>query len=397
VPTLIYNATLVLPDSLIEHGWLLIEDGKILDLGDETTLPDDKANVLDGMGGYVMPGFIDLHSDAIEKIVEPRPNVFFDIHTAIHEADFRLACSGITSEYHAVSLNDSEFGVRSNGFIRDLYRALSESREEHLIRHKVHARLELTSKDGFGIVEQMIAHGECDMISLMDHSPGQGQYPTVESFRNYIVSTTGRSVAEVDEMLEQKRLQLVHIPERIEHVTRQARAAGLAIATHDDDTASKVEQWPQLGVNMSEFPTTMEAARRASELGLAVCMGAPNVVRGRSTGGNLSALDAIRAGVADVLCADYYPTAMLHAVFALVRQQVLTLPAAVRMVTLNAARAVLIEQEFGSLEPGKVADVILVHCTKQGLPRVQSVFVGGEQKLHVSQQSLPLHSLQTAQ
>ncbi len=385
--TLIYNTTLVLPDCLIVRGWLLIEAGIILDFGDETTCPVNKEHAIDGLGAFLMPGFIDLHSDAIEKIVEPRPNVYFDMRTAMHEADYRLTYCGITTEFHAISLNDDEFGVRSNDFVRDLYHILLEDREEYLVRHKIHARLELTSKSGFDIVEQMILQGECDLVSLMDHSPGQGQYPTIQSFRNYIVSTTGRSGAEVDQMLELKRLQLIHLPERTRHMTTLARDAGLAIATHDDDTAAKVEQWPQLGISMSEFPTTMEAATRAHELGLAVCMGAPNVMRGRSSGGNVSALEAIRAGVADVLCADYYPIALLHAVFLLVQRQVLTLPEATRMVTLNAAKAVRLDKEYGSLERGKIADVILVQPTKQGFPKVQSVFVGGEEKLHLNTMS----------
>jgi alpha-D-ribose 1-methylphosphonate 5-triphosphate diphosphatase len=128
----------------------------------------------------------------------------------------------------------------------------------------------------------------------------------------------------------------------------------------------------------------MEAAQRAHELGLAVCMGAPNVVRGRSSGGNLSALEGIKAGVVDVLCADYHPGSMLGAVFGLAKQQVLPLPEATRLVTLNPACAVRLDQEYGSLEIGKVADMILVQPAKQGFPRVQRLFLAGEEKLKLA-------------
>jgi alpha-D-ribose 1-methylphosphonate 5-triphosphate diphosphatase len=381
VQTLIHHVTLVLPEHVLENGWLLVEDGVILDLGEEATRPTPGAHAIDGGASFLLPGLIDLHCDAIERLVEPRPNVHFDLHIALQEADYRLAGSGITCEFHAVSLNDDEFGVRTDELVINLSKIVRTDREECLIRHKLHTRLELSSARGYEIILQMIAQGASDLVSLMDHNPGQGQYPSEKTFRDYIAFTTNRSEAEIDELLELKRGQLVHAAARIERVTSAARAAGLAIATHDDDTASKVEQWPALGVSMSEFPTTMEAARRAHELGLIVCMGAPNVVRGRSSGGNLSALEGIQAGVVDMLCADYHPLSMLNAVFMLVQRQLVSLPEAVRMVTLNPARAAHMDREYGSLEPGKIADMILVQMTKRNIPRVQRLFLGGEEKL----------------
>lgn len=382
--TLIHHVTLVLPDRIIENGWLLIEDERILDLGPEPTCPTEITRAIHGGMNFLLPGLIDLHCDAIEKQVEPRPNVHIDIHTALQEADLRLAGVGITSEFHAVSLDDNEFGVRSDSFLHELYQAIRAQSDENLIRHKIHTRLELSSERGNRIIEQIIGQGISELISMMDHSPGQGQYPNVESFRKYVARTTHRSGEEIDEILELKRQQASHIPERIEHVARLVRNAGLALATHDDDRATKVEQWPALDVSISEFPTTMEAARRAHELGLAVCMGAPNVLRGKSSGGHLSAIEAIRAHVVDALCSDYYPAAMLSAIFALVKQQLLTLPAATCLVTLNPARAVRLQQNYGSLEVGKIADLLLVKRTQQDLPRVLQVFVGGREKFRIA-------------
>ncbi|GLV53594.1 amidohydrolase [Dictyobacter sp. S3.2.2.5] len=380
--TLIQHATLVLPDRLIEDGWLLVEDEAILDYGDAATCPTGSSiHTIHAKAGFLLPGLIDLHCDGIERFVEPRPNVQFDIQLALQEADYRLAACGITCEFHAVSLNDGEFGVRTDKLVRDLSQILLAERGDYLIRHKIHARLELSSERGSSIIEEMIEQRACELVSLMDHSPGQGQYPSEKVLREYIAFTTNSSDAEIDLMLEIKRSQLIYIPERIERVTCAARKAGLAIATHDDDTASKVEQWPALGVSMSEFPTTMEAAQRAHELGLAVCMGAPNVVRGRSSGGNLSALEGIKAGIVDVLCADYHPLSMLNAVFSLAKQRILTLPEAVRLVTLHPARVVHMDQAYGSLTVGKIADMILVQPTQQGAYRVKRLFLGGEEKL----------------
>ena len=382
--TLIYNANLVQPSTVIENGWLLLEDETICALGQEGTHPSDNSVAIDAAASFLLPGLIDLHCDTIEKLVEPRPGVRFPLPLALQEADLRLAASGITTEFHAVSLDDGEFSVRSDAFVRELCEAIKETGAARLIRHKVHARLELSSQRGYAAIMEMMVQGCFDLISLMDHSPGQGQYRTEAAYRDYIFRTTGKSHKEINAFLLVKKAQTQVIPDRIKGIAHRAQQLGLAIATHDDDTAAKVEQWPALGVNICEFPTTLEAARRAHELALAVCMGAPNVLRGKSSGGNLSALAAINAGVTDVLCSDYYPAAMLNAVFALVQQRILSLPEAVRMVTLNPARAVGLDTTIGSLEVGKVADLILVKPGLHNVVSVERVFVSGKEVLRRS-------------
>nr|BBH90912.1 amidohydrolase [Thermosporothrix sp. COM3] len=379
--TILYNATLVLPDRVLHDGWLLLEDTIIADLGTgQPPIGQNGYQYIDIQGDLVMPGLIDLHCDAIEKLVEPRPRVLFDIPTALHEADYRLACSGITTEFHAISLDDQEFGVRSDSFARDFARILQETREHTLIRHKLHARIELSSAQASTIVEQMLNDQLVDLVSLMDHSPGQGQYRTEEEFRFYIARTSHRSPTEIDELIVHKREQAKLIPQRIEQITALARHAKVSLATHDDDTATRVEAWPALGVSISEFPTTEEAARRAQELGLTVCMGAPNVVRGKSSGGNLSATEATRKGYVDALCADYHPASMLGAVFTLAQKEILSLPEAVNMVTRNPARAIG-QTRLGTLEQGNIADLIQVRHSPYGVPRVQRVFIDGKLRI----------------
>jgi alpha-D-ribose 1-methylphosphonate 5-triphosphate diphosphatase len=326
-----------------------------------------------------MPGMIDLHCDAIEKLVEPRPNVSFDVHVALHEVDRRLAGCGITTEFHALSLDDNEFGVRSVDFARELaHNILIEP--DLLVRHEIHARFEVTSQRGFEVVQRMIMGHEVQLVSIMDHSPGQGQYKSVDKFIEYIKRTLHTSDAEIQALLSYKREQQKLVPQRIDTVARLVRQEGLAFATHDDDSPERIAGWPALGVTMSEFPTTIEAARKAHQLGLVVCMGAPNVLRGRSSGDNLSALEAIREGICDALCADYYPSAMLAAVFKLAYEHILSLPEAVNMVTLNPAHALGLDDELGSLEVGKIADLVLVKNNSRH-PRVQRLFVGGQERL----------------
>ncbi len=145
--TLFHNARLVLPDSLIEQGWLLIEGARILALGEGAASLHAAEWVIDAQQALLMPGLIDLHCDAIEKVVEPGPHVFFDINFALQQVDWRLAGSGITTEFHVVSLDDGEFSVRSDRFVYDPYAGL-QVETELLIRHKLHVRLELSSEKG---------------------------------------------------------------------------------------------------------------------------------------------------------------------------------------------------------------------------------------------------------
>jgi alpha-D-ribose 1-methylphosphonate 5-triphosphate diphosphatase len=380
----IYNTRIVTPERVIEGGWLLIEGERIAAIGEAGTLPParnatgDKADdeVIDAQGDYLLPGLVDLHCDAIEKLVEPRPNVQFDLHLALNEVDWRLAGCGVTTEFHAVSLDDDEFGIRSEGFTHRLADALVE-RDDWLVRHRIHARIEITSDAGCETGSLLMERGAATLVSLMDHSPGQGQYPTDALFRDYVIRTTGRSDAEIDALIVHKRQQSSGNNARVERIIKVARRHGVALATHDDDTAEKVETWPSLGVRVSEFPTTMAAARRAHELGLAVCMGAPNVLRGKSSGGNLSALEAIGAGVVDALCADYYPSAMLAAPFILADRGIMSLPGAINLVSRNPSRSVGLGSQLGSLAPGLLADILLVRRSSSQSPIVRMTFVGG--------------------
>jgi alpha-D-ribose 1-methylphosphonate 5-triphosphate diphosphatase len=154
-----------------------------------------------------------------------------------------------------------------------------------------------------------------------------------------------------------------------------AQTVGVPLASHDDDTPEKLREMRRWGVTISEFPMSVDAARGAANAGMAVCVGAPNIVRGASTGKNLRAADAIDAGVAHILCSDYYPAALLHAVFQLA-QGPLGLPRAVAMATLAPARAVGLARDLGSIEAGKQADLILVRMW-HGLPVVVAAMVGG--------------------
>ncbi len=371
---LLTNATIVLPDRVLEEGWLVIDRGRIGAIGagnfpQSPTLPS-----FDLAGAYLLPGLIDLHCDAIEKLVQPRPGVEIEAGIALHAADRLLLGCGVTCQFHALSLDDAEFGVRSDRFVQDFLLRLSA--ERHCgARHLVHARVEISSDRGLTALQTMLGHPLLRLVSIMDHSPGQGQYATEAAFRAYVAQTSGRSEAEIDLILTRKRAAQADIPRRIEQVIAWATRYGLPVASHDDDTPERVRRWAEYGVRIAEFPTTLPAAQAARAAGMAVGMGAPNVLRGKSSGGNLSALTAIEAGVVDWLCADYYPASLLPVIFRLADRGTLSLPAAVALVSANPARAVGLDHAIGTIQTGAIADLIVVRRMPD--PVVQQVFVSG--------------------
>lgn len=376
MPTLLWNAHIILRDRIIYPGWLAIDQTVITAYG-ELPIPSEYANAsaVDLDGAYIMPGIIDLHCDIIEKMVQPRPGVMLDTGLALHVTDRLLLSSGVTCEFHSLSLDDAEFGVRNDEFVRDFIAHITHARHP-LIKHLVHARVEISSTRGTDTLATIITEPVVKLVSIMDHSPGQGQYVSDESFRFYVAKTTGRNDDEIDQIIAHKQLQRQYIPERIATVVALCRQHNIPIATHDDDTVAKIAEWNNLNIRISEFPTTMIAAHAAHQSGMHVGMGAPNVLRGKSSGGNLSARDALIDGVVDWLCADYYPAALLPAAFLITQLGIYTLPEAIALITTNPAIAVGIGHTTGQIAVGLSADLCIVRVI-DNLPIVEMVYVDG--------------------
>jgi alpha-D-ribose 1-methylphosphonate 5-triphosphate diphosphatase len=325
-----------------------------------------------------MPGFVDLHNDGIEVEIEPRPRAVFPLAVALQSLESRLVSHGITTIFHSFSFLDGREGTLRPDTLEPSVRELVVLRRNCLIHHLVHARYEISEVQHFERFCRLIDDRIVNLVSFMDHTPGQGQYRNPEHLVNYYVRKYNTPSHEVEAMLRE-RTRKAGNPE-IEDVLRKlaafATSAGLPIASHDDDTPEKVARMSGLGITISEFPVDMSAAVAARESGMHVAAGAPNVLRGKSTSNNLSAREAVTAGLVDILCSDYYTPALLHAVFGLFREGIMSLPHAVRMVTANPARAAGLHTEIGSLEVGKRADLIMV--SDADLPSVVGVWVGGQ-------------------
>ena len=372
----ITNANVVTPEGVREGVSVQVEYGRIAGIGEGYR---QTAREIDAGGKYLFPGFVDMHSDAIEKGIEPRPNTFFPVDIAVFEMDKKVASCGITTMYHSLSFAELEVGLRNNNTAAGSIREITRFRHKLKVNTKIHARFEITDHGAVPFLEELIRDNQINLFSFMDHSPGQGQFQDIISFKNYYGRVYAKSDWEMDDIIERKlQAKNSDAPQDVAHMLGVCREHGIGVASHDDDSREKIHWLKEMDISMTEFPINMEAVQAAHEQGIRVCLGSPNVVRGRSSSSNLDAREAIRRGYGDILCSDYSPMTLLHAVFALERHGILPLHEATKMVSLNPACAVGIADHTGSLETGKDADMVIVDHS-DGFPRVLKTFVAGRE------------------
>lgn len=382
--TTIRNGKIIPPDATLE-GFSLIIDGDRI----RAVAPDGisgTGDIVDAGGAYVMPGFIDIHADYIERMAAPRPTSVMDFTLALREAERELVGHGITTMFHSLSMyKQGDFGtspMRSAENTRSLMELVHDShRRQHLIRHRIHARFEIDNVERVAELEAYIREKKIHLLSFMDHTPGQGQFRSIESYRRMLKGYRNLSETELDDIVESWKDREKLTSDAISGLAALAKAHGLAVASHDDDTIEKLELVRSYGVRISEFPITLEVARAARAAGMHTVAGAPNILLGGSHSGNLSAAEAILDGAVDVLCSDYYPASLLHSVFRMHREHDLPLHGMVRLVTTNAAKAVGLSSETGSLEAGLKADFLIVDLLDDGFPVVASAYVDGREVL----------------
>jgi len=368
---------LVLADRIIERGSLRVDDGHIADIIEG---PAPRAD-FNGQGLTIFPGIVDLHGDMLEREIEPRPKAILPIEIAVHELDKRLAASGVTTAFAAISFHwHAHIRIRSEEWAREIVTTVHHLRESLLTDMYIHARFEVTNPDAGPVLKELIAKDMVHLISLMDHTPGQGQYRDIERYVHTMVEWRKlRSGGEVSE--DELRAQVQELQSRpkswevVNQVAEIAKQRSIPLASHDDDSVEKVEFVSDLGTTISEFPVSLESAQAAKARGMHVIMGAPNALLGKSNTNNLSALDGIKAGVVDILAADYHPAALLQAAHSISSKGILPLPEAIKLISLNPASAAgLVDR--GSLAVGKLADLVLVEMGEY--PRVRATLRRGK-------------------
>jgi alpha-D-ribose 1-methylphosphonate 5-triphosphate diphosphatase len=353
---LLTHARVVLPDQVLDNAAVLIEGDRIAAIEPANARAD---HTVDLRGQTLLPGLIDVHCDAIEKEAEPRSRVLFPMDFAVAQVDRRNAAAGITTPYHALSFANREWGVRNNDTAAEVIRALHAFRPHSLVDNRVHCRYEVTDLAAVPILTDLMDAGMVDLLSVMDHSPGQGQFKTLDAYLEYMMGNHGMSREQAEEAAQSKARAQEGAVGRVELLLAHARRHGIPTASHDDDSVHRIAAMRALGVAMSEFPITLDTAQAAVSCGLPTILGAPNVLRGQSQSGSMRAIDAIRAGVASCLCSDYQPSTLIAAAFAAARQAGIALQQAVALVTANPAQACGLSDR-GRIQVGLRADLIAV-------------------------------------
>lgn len=368
------NARLVLPNEVVA-GSVRVVDGLIVSIDRGlSSVP----GVIDLDGDYLIPGLVEVHTDNLERHVMPRPKVMFPMQGAVQAHDAEVASAGITTVLDAIGVGDpygDGFRSRDQGA---LLAVLDKLEHAGLLRadHHIHVRCELPAPNARELFVPFMDTARLRLISLMDHTPGQRQWTDIEHARTYYTGKKSWSTLKFDEEMRiaPERQARYAAPHR-DWFAAFAREHGVALATHDDTTIAHVDEAHELGAAMSEFPTTLDAARRARDLGLATVAGAPNVVRGGSHSGNVSALELAREGVLDALSSDYVPGSLLLAAWLLRREAGFSLSEALKVVTSRPARACgLLDR--GEVTVGLRADLVRVKEV-DGTPAVREVYTRG--------------------
>jgi alpha-D-ribose 1-methylphosphonate 5-triphosphate diphosphatase len=370
------NARLVLADEVIEHGFIVAENGAITDFG----RGPPPAGAEDVGGDLVIPGLVELHTDHIEAHYMPRPKVHWDPVAAVVSYDAQLSTSGITTVLDSLRVWREDSAEDVSGEATLLAAAITAARGANMLRisHYLHLRCEVPMPQVVEEAAALIDRDDVRLVSLMDHTPGQRQFRDEQKLRDYYRGKSGRLTdAELDVMFEKRRDQASrHAAVNYRELVALACTRGIPLASHDDTTAEHVIQSIEDRVAIAEFPTTVEAAQALHAGGVRVLMGAPNLVRGGSHSGNVATAELARAGVLDVLSSDYVPASLLMAALRLPNAAPgVSLPAAVRTVTKTAAEAVGLTDR-GEIARGKRADLVRVEVVN-GIPVVRSVWRAG--------------------
>ena len=312
--TILANATLVLPGETL-RGQLHLADGRIAGISEGKAIP---TGAVDCDGDLVMPGLIELHTDNLERHIEPRPKVDWPHAAAIIAHDAELASVGITTVFDALRVGSVVSNARANygEYARALADEILGLRAEGALKisHFLHLRAEVCSET---LVEELAKFGPGDrigIVSLMDHTPGARQFRDIGKLKDYYVGKYGISEADwQSHVASQKALrERVGAAHEMAAVSA-ARRFGAVLASHDDTEPDHVARSALHGAQFAEFPTTEDAARACQGHGIKVMMGAPNLIRGGSHSGNVAARTLAEADLLDIVSSDYVPSSLLSA------------------------------------------------------------------------------------
>ncbi len=369
------NARVVTPSEAF-LGTVVVRDGRIarIDTGRSAV-----AGAQDLEEDLLIPGLVDVHTDNLEKHMMPRPGVRWSSRAALLSHDAQVAAAGITTVLDALCVGEVEHADQRDQMFREGVAELRALAPRGLLRaeHFLHLRCEISvegMRESFALVagDPLVR-----MVSLMDHTPGVGQFADIEKYKRKNARNLGMNEQEAEAYIGRRWA----MRERVREPNRAAILAAVAgrdvaLASHDDRTEEEVSSWAEAGIAISEFPVTAVAAEAARRHGMGIVAGAPNIVRGGSHSGNVRAADLMRDGLVDVFASDYVPGAMLAAALMVHEKLHVPLPAAIATISQRPALMVGLADR-GAIAPKLRADLVQVHLA-DGHPLVRQVWREGK-------------------
>jgi alpha-D-ribose 1-methylphosphonate 5-triphosphate diphosphatase len=378
-PVVFTNAQLVLQDEVVK-GSLTSQHGLIqhIDQGLSSV-----SQAIDLQGDYLIPGLVEVHTDNFERHMMPRPKVRWDDSPALLAHDAEIAAAGITTVLDALGVGDADpDSVRGNDWDKVL-NCISDFVDRGVLRadHFLHVRCELPAPNTLELFKPFVGHNLVKMMSVMDHTPGQRQWENIEHAWIYFSGKKGWTKQKFEERVAMAQdAQARYAKPHRAYLTQYCQDNQIALASHDDTTVTHVEEAFAEGATVCEFPTTVAAAQAARARNMLTIMGGPNVVRGGSHSGNVSAIELAKLGLVDILSSDYVPGSLMSATVRLTETTDLSLPKAVALVSRNPAKSIGLHDR-GSLEVGLRSDLVQVRMINlpdgRHQPIVRAVWRGG--------------------
>jgi alpha-D-ribose 1-methylphosphonate 5-triphosphate diphosphatase len=376
-PTILTNARIVLPDKEV-NGSLVITDDHISDISTR-----HYTDAIDLRGSILAPGVIDIHTDYLERELAPRPSARFPLEMAMHVMDLRALSCGLTTIVSGVRVSTEKDGPvgswRGDGLA--LAKQLEQLAPKLRGNHLVHVRWSPHHEDALPALQELLKLSIIGNLVFNDDTPGERQFRDLEALIHQYAEKFKVPVEDARIRMEERTARARATNNRLQ--VKEVLGGRIPLGSHDDTTIEHVVEAFEAGATLSEMPVSIEAARKAKELGMLVCMGAPNYYRGGSHCGNLSCQDALAEGLVDILCSDYHFPSMLACVMRMAEEG-MPLWAAFKLVTANPAQHLGIGANTGSIEIGKRADLIAFR-PKAGYAEVSHVWTRGEQMLSVAE------------
>jgi len=342
---------------------IILRDGLIAEDG-------PAQGTIDASGLLVLPGIVDIHGDAFERQLQPRPGVDFPAELALRDTEAQLLANGITTAFHGVTLS-WEPGLRS----RDAWSALIAAlhARDWTCDMRVHLRWEAYNLDALETAIADITGGRVHLLAFNDHTPS-----IIKKLKDPVAGAkysdrAGMTLDAFRDLAGRIAARSGQVADGLDRIGAAARAAGLPMASHDDDAIAVRQAFRARGARICEFPMAEEVGQSARDAGDFVVMGSPNVVRGRSHLGWASAAVMAEAGICNILSSDYFYPAMLRAAMILSGRGVFDLPRAWALISANPAAAAGLTDR-GTIEPGKRGDIVLVDPAG---PTVVATIAGG--------------------